>query len=106
MEFDIYRVKLTAPAETDLSEIIDYILKELEAPLAAENMMDAAEEVFRKLEFSPQSYSKVPDDRLSAIGYRWIGIKNYMAFFRIDESQKLVIVDRILYGRRNWQHIL
>jgi addiction module RelE/StbE family toxin len=101
-----YHVKLTEPAKTDLEEIDDYISNELSAPLTAEKMIDTIEEALAKLSFSPQSYSKVRDDRLSAKGYRWIGMKHYLAFYTIDEPQKTVYVERILYGRRDWKRIL
>jgi addiction module RelE/StbE family toxin len=101
-----YHVSLTERAINDLTVIDDYISKELNAPLAAEKMMEAAEEALAKLSFSPQSYPKVRDDRLSAKGYRWLGIKHYLAFYTIDELGKTVYVERILYGRRDWQGIL
>jgi toxin ParE1/3/4 len=48
----------------------------------------------------------VADERLAAIGYRKLIVKNYIIFFSIDEKAKVVDVERILYGRRNWRAIL
>jgi len=102
-----YRVIFTAQAEKDLNEIEEYISEELHAPIAAERFTDAVENVVDHLSFLPQGYPKVRDDRLAARGYRWIGIhKNYVAFFTIDERDKIVNVERILYGRRDWMRIL
>ena len=97
---------ITEPAQTDLMEIDDYISLELKAPVAAKNLLLSIYEVIQKLSFSPQGYSKVRDDRLGAQGYRWIGVKNYVIFYIIDAKSKTVRVERILYGRRNWKHIL
>lgn len=106
MEHDTYSVLITRPAEADLAEIDDYISVELGAPVAAERLMDAMEAALVSLSFSPQGHPRVRDDRLAAQGYRWIGIKNYVAFYTIDAPRKTVRVERILYGRRNWQHLL
>ena len=105
MEFD-YRVIIMEPAEIDLGEIARYISEELNAPIAARNTVLAIRKAIATLTFSPQGLPKVRDDCLAAQGYRWVGIKNYMAFYTIDEQNKVVNVERILYGRRDWIHIL
>ena len=101
-----YRVILTTQAENDLTEIVEYISEELGAPQAAERFTAALEKTVDNLAFSPRGCPKVRNDRLAAKGYRWIGIKNYVAFYTIDELAKEVWVERILYGRRDWQRIL
>jgi toxin ParE1/3/4 len=106
MEYNDYRVIVTEPAEADLVDIHKYISKELCAPAAARNLVLDIRKVLRTPTFSPQGLPKVRDDRLAAKGYRWIGIKNYVAFFTIDEQSKTVSVERILYGRRDWQRLL
>lgn len=40
------------------------------------------------------------------LGYRKLIVKNYIVFFTIDEPNKVVDVERILYGRRDWLRIL
>ena len=106
MDFNEYRVIITEPAKADIIGIHSYIAKDLNAPAAAKNLVLAIRKSTRTLTFSPQGLPRVPDDRLSAKGYRWIGIKNYMAFFTIDEQAKAVYVERILYGQRDWTRIL
>ena len=87
-------------------EIDDYISIELNAPIAAQNILLSMHTAFSRLSVAPYSHSKVRDDRLSAQGYRWLGVKNYVVFYTIDEQAKSVAVARILYGRRNWAQIL
>jgi len=106
MEFNEYRVIVAAPAEDDLIEIHGYIAKVLNAPIAARNMVLDIRKALRTLSFSPQGCPKVRDDRLAARGYHWIGVKNFMAFYTIDEQGKTVNVERILYGRRDWQRLI
>jgi len=105
MDFD-YRVNTTKRAEADIDEIAGYISEELGAPATAQNMLLAIRKTIATLSFSPRGLPKVNDDRLAARGYRWIGIKNYIAYYTIDEKNKTVNVERILYGRRDWTHIL
>jgi len=106
MGYDDYRVVTTQRAQADLDGIADYISGELNAPAAARNIVLAIHKAISTLSFSPQGLPRVRDDGLAAQGYRWVGIKNYMAFYTIDEQNKVVNVERILYGRRDWKHIL
>ena len=106
MEYSKYVVIIAEPAKEDLVEIDDYISIELNAPIAARNMLLSMHRALGQLSVSPYSQPKVRDDRLAAQGYRWIGVKNYVVFYTIDEQAKLVAVERILYGRRDWAQIL
>lgn len=54
----------------------------------------------------PQRYPFVADERLCQMGYCKLTVKNYIVFFSIDEKNKVVDVERILYDRRAWLRIL
>jgi len=101
-----YRVDLSEPAENDLRDIVRYIAAQLSAPITALNMMETIEKAIEKLSDMPQSYPPVIDDRLSSTGYRKLNVKNYIVFFSINEKDKVVDVERILYARRDWLRIL
>jgi len=101
-----YDVNLTEPAEKDLRDIARYISQQLNAPIAALNTVRAIGEAIEKLASNALIYPLVRDDRLAAIGYRPLVVKNYIIFFVVSENEKIVDVDRILYGRRDWQSIL
>ena len=64
------------------------------------------EEAMLSLSDMPQRCPLVSDDRLSQMGYRKLIVKNYVVFFSIDEKNKVVDVERILYGRRDWIRFL
>ena len=38
--------------------------------------------------------------------FRRLIIKNYIAFYRINEDEKIVNVERILYGATDWKNKL
>jgi len=103
---DRYRVKLTEPAEKDLREIVRYISAQLHEPTTALQMMQTIKRAIANLETTALAHPFVRDDRLAAVGYRLLMVKNYIVFYVVNEKEKLVEVDRILYGRRDWQSIL
>ena len=101
-----YRVDVSEPAENDLRDIVRYIASQLSAPVSALHMMELLEEAMAGLSDMPQRCPLVADERLSQMGYRKLTVKNYVVFFFIDEKNKVVDVERILYGRRDWLRIL
>ncbi|GHU84160.1 hypothetical protein FACS1894196_4880 [Clostridia bacterium] len=101
-----YRVDVSELAEGDLWDIVRYIASQLSAPIAAMNMMELLEDAMAGLSDKPQRYPFVADERLAQMGYRKMSVKNYFVFFSIDEKHKVVDVERILYGRRDWLRIL
>jgi len=101
-----YRIDVSEPAENDLRDIVRYISAQLLAPMTALKMMDTLEEAITGLAVMPQKCPPVTDERLAMMGYRKLLVKNYIVFFTIDEKSKVVDVERILYARRDWHHIL
>ena len=103
---DVYEVNVTEPAENDLRDIARYISSQLNAPTTALSMVRTIKEAIAKLETGALIHPFVRDDRLAALGYRPLEIKNYIAFYIANEKEKTVVIDRILYGRRDWVNIL
>lgn len=101
-----YRVDISEPAENDICNIIRYISAQFMAPATAVKMLDDIEEALGGLAEMPQKCSPVTDEKLASMGYRKLLIKNYIAFFMIDEKAKVVDIERILYARRDWLSIL
>ena len=101
-----YRVDVSEPAENDLGDIVRYIASQLSAPISALHMMELLQEAMAGLSDMPQRYPFVTDEYLSQMGYRKLTVKSYVVFFSIDDKNKVVDVERILYGRRDWLRIL
>jgi plasmid stabilization system protein ParE len=99
-------VRITAPAENDLWDIARYITFQLSAPTTALNMVRTIRKAIASLETAPMIHPLIRDDRLAAIGYRLLVVKNYIAFYIANEKEKTVEVDRILFKRRDWVNIL
>lgn len=101
-----YRVDVSELAENDLRDIVRYIASQLSAPVSALHMMELLEEAMAGLSDMPQRCPLVADQRLSQMGYRKLTVKNYIVFFSIDEKNKVVDIERILYARREWLRFL
>ena len=103
---DTYDVNITEPAEDDLRDIARYISSQLGVPGTALNVIQAIKKAVSKLEKNALIYPLVRDDRLASIGYRSVTVKNYTTFYVVNEKEKKVDVDRILYSRRDWKSIV
>ena len=97
------KVKLTHAAKMDLQEIKDYISITLRNPAAANGILKGITTQIRSLESFPQMGTVIELDE-SSIAYRYLVYGNYMSFYHIQNDS--VIVDRILYGRRNYLKLL
>lgn len=101
-----YDVRITEPAEEDLRDIFRYISRVLLEPQIAQKTIATLKKSILALSDMPQGRPLVADDRLSSMGYRKLIVKNYIVFFTVDEREKMVYVERVLYGRRDWVCIL
>ncbi|MDR0326320.1 MAG: type II toxin-antitoxin system RelE/ParE family toxin [Oscillospiraceae bacterium] len=103
---DVFDVRIAQKAGNDLKDIARYISMQLNAPTTALNTVRTIKESIAKLETNAFFHPLVRDDRLAAEGFRLLVIKNYIAFYVINEKEKTANVARILYARRDWQNIL
>ena len=101
-----YKVIITEPAVNDLDEIAEYIISQFSAPMTALNLIESIESAVMSLSHMPHRCPLVDDERLKAMSYRKLNVKNYIVFFTIDEDNKTVVIERILFARRDWLHIL
>ena len=97
-----YNVELSMQAKEDLKNIVLYIKNELKEPTIAKRYAKLIKHEIKSLEYLPQKNSPIDEDILKDLNIRKLIIKNYIAFYRINESEKIVNVERILYGASNW----
>lgn len=102
----IYDLHITESAEDDIREAADYIEYGLMNPQAADGLLDAIEEILPTLVDKPERNRLVSDPVLRAWGVRFIQIKNYLAFYVVDDEAARVTVVRFLYMKRDWTGIL
>lgn len=97
----MYKVEFLPVAKQDLTEIALYIKDKLGNPIAAYNTVEQIVEAAERLETFPYSNPVYTLIRPLKKEYRKILIKNYMLFYTVDETEKLVTVSRIIYAKRN-----
>lgn len=101
-----YQIRITNTAERDLLSAADHIEFVLKNPKAADELLDEAQAQINSLHEFPERCKVVDDPVLNSWGIRYIIIKNYLAFFIIDETKKEVNVIRFLFQKSNWKSIL
>ena len=99
-----YHLHITSVAERDISQAADYIEFVLKNPKAADDLLEETDQKINALLPFPQEHPIVEDKLLAAWGIRFTQIKNYLAFYVIEENQVTVI--RFLYAKSNWISIL
>ena len=95
---DNYSVKLMSRALRDLDKIYDYISHTLVEPGTALKLVERIENAIFSLETMPY---RCPERRRGAYayrGYRQLLVKNYTVIYRIQESEKQVIVVTVRYS--------
>ena len=99
-----YHLHITSVAERDISQAADYIEFVLKNPKAADDLLEETDQKINALVPFPQEHPIVEDKLLAAWGIRFTQIKNYLAFYVIEENQVTVI--RFLYAKSDWISIL
>lgn len=101
-----YSVHITTAAERDVANATDYIDQVLKNPKAADELLEAFLQQVNDLAVFPVRYPLARDEILAAWGIRFLRIKNYIAFYLIDDAREMIYVIRFLYGKSNWASIL
>lgn len=84
-----YEVKVSIEAEKDLLNIIIYIKDKLKEPAISRKHTELMRKEIKSLEYFPQRYAIIDNERIKRFKFRKLIIKNYIAFYRIDEEKKL-----------------
>lgn len=101
-----YNINITATAERDLISASDYIEFVLKNSKAADDLLDEVEKKINTLVNFPEKNCLIDDPVLSSWGVRSVIIKNYLAFFIINDELHTVTIIRFLFQKSNWKSIL
>ena len=99
-----YTVIVTEKADEDIFNIGLYIVEELHNLSAAKRLLELVDKRILELELYPKMHSTIRNKRLRE--YRKIHVMNFIIFYTVDDSTRTVMVQRVLYGRRDWMHLL
>ena len=98
------KINYSGAAIIDLEQIGDYIAQQLKNPQAALNTVNKIQDAIDKLANFPLIGAPLSSIYEINTDYRFLVCGNYLAFYRLLESE--VLIDRILYGRRDYLVIL
>lgn len=93
-----YQVKITPQAFRDIDMIYDYIARHLLEPGTANNLVDEIEAGIFSLEEMPNQGAPRRIGNYANKGYRQLFIKNYTIVYRVDETEKQVIIVTVKYS--------
>lgn len=95
-------VRLLALAEQDLADIYDYVAAQ--NPTAADRLLTRIEKELGRLSTQPL-LGRIPrDPDIAKLGYRYLIVGDYLAFYRTEPA--VVLVHRILQGARDYTDIV
>ncbi len=106
MENKRFHIRFTPLALEDLDEIDDYITNSLHNPSAALKLLDQFQYSIDQLKEFPLLGGRVNDRYLAKKGYRKLVVQNYLVFYLVREPSAEIIISRILYGAREYRHLL
>ena len=106
MASEQYSYVLTETAEADIEAAFDYIASELSNPEAVSSFADELVEKLEELCRTPKSGRPVQNPYLKRDGVRRVLVKNYIAYYLVDDAGMKIIVLRVVYSRRDQDIIL
>ncbi len=101
-----YQVQIAPNARKDMLQIWDYIVSELQNPIAAEKLLQSIEQAIYSLQIMPDRYSPIALEPWKSKGIRRIRAKNYYIYYQIQEETAMVSIVLVSYARRNEAAIL
>lgn len=103
---ETYTVKIAKQAQGQIQEIIRYIRFTLQAPGTALKMLDTLEQAIASLDLFPNRVPLTEEEPWHRQGVHKLVVKNYLVYFWVDESAKIVQVFGVVYGRKDQRHQL
>ena len=86
-------------AESDIMSAVDYITFTLDAPSAANGLLDELDKTVRQIAEFPYSCELYRTERPMKDEVRKVPVKNYVLYYAV--FQDTVEIRRFLHGRRN-----
>jgi toxin ParE1/3/4 len=100
----MYKLKISPQAKDDLVEIKGYISQQLCSPQAAVDLVYKITKKMRVLSEHPEIGAPLFSVVDVQTDYRFLVCAKYLIFYRYEDG--IIFVSRILYGRRDYTHIL
>ncbi len=98
---DAYKIIVTPDAADDLRDLHDYIADRLHAPDTALAYIRMLRSEIGLLSCLPQRNSCVKDEPWRSRGIRRLMVKNFIVYYRVEDSARRIYVLNIIYAKRD-----
>lgn len=95
-----YSVVILPEAQQDIRGIVLYIARELAAPQAALNLQETFQKEISTLAVMPKRIKTVDEQPWKDAGIRRMRVKNYYIYFLVDDDERAVKVNAVIYVGR------
>jgi plasmid stabilization system protein ParE len=102
----MYKLEYLPIAVRDMAEIAAYISHVLSNPAAAEKLAVEMTEAAERMTAFPYMYAVYASKKPLQNEYRKLLVQNYILFYCVDETSKIVTITRVLYARRDFDRHL
>lgn len=99
---EIYEIEFTEDCRDEIEEIYEYISENLDAKIAAKNLMKKMRDTVMNLKENPEIYMKIERKDRKKRDFRRLVVNNYVILYTIDEAKKTVYISHMYYGKRNY----
>lgn len=99
---EIYEIEFTEDCRDEIREIYEYISENLDAQIAAKNLMKKMRDAVMNLKENPEIYMKIDRKDRKKRDFRRLVVNNYVILYTIDEDKKTVYISHMYYGKRNY----
>ena len=106
MAFKEYDYYFTEIAEHDIDETIFYICDRLCNPEAASTFIDTLETKLAEVCKNPKKGGLVENEFVKLDEVRHFLVKNYIAYYTVDEDNARIVILRVVYSGRDQNKIL
>ena len=106
MAFKEYVFELTETAESDIDDTYEYIAETLGNPYAAAALADELEVQIDKICKRPETGRLVENEYLKRNDVRRFLVKNYIAYYIVDDENEKIVILRFVYSGRDQAEIV
>ena len=102
----MYKLEYLPVARRDMIEIVRYISQELHNPTAADQLAMELIEAGDSIPKFPYANPAFIPIRPLKHEYRKLLVQNYFMFYWVDEEKRLITVARVVYAKRDYEHLI
>lgn len=102
----MYNLEYLPVARQDMVEIVRYISIDLKNPEAADRLAAELIEAGDSIPAFPYANPAYTPIRPLKHEYRKLLVRNYFMLYWVDEEKKLITVARVVYARRDFEHLM